>query len=264
MSDLLRTVINKCLPPGSAWKVAPDSDLDNLYDGAAENWEIIRLFLADLKNIRDPQKTSYLDDLELEFGVVDNGTLTEQERRDRLEPIMFNRDVTGTIDDMQAALDGSGFGMLVHNNDPPVDPSLFIDEDFYVYCAGDDAFCGNENAICGSAGGFLIVNGDITIQTPDFDILAGGQNAFCGNQLAICGSFIGTLSTPVLYDVPDNPGYWGLIFFIGGAATRDPVTDEITAIASVQIPIDRRDELIRLIVKNKPLHSWCGLIVEFV
>ena len=59
MSNLIRAIIDTLLPPGSAWRVAPDENLDQLYDGIAENWETIRLFLADLENTRNPKFTSF-------------------------------------------------------------------------------------------------------------------------------------------------------------------------------------------------------------
>ena len=45
---------------------------------------------------------------------------------------MFARGGTGTNPDLQTALNDAGFNLLVHDNDPAVDPAIFLDEDFQM------------------------------------------------------------------------------------------------------------------------------------
>lgn len=58
--------------------------------------------------------------------------------------------------------------------------------------------------------------------------------------------------------------WWSMIFFVGGNVVRDPVSDKITEIEFVDIPIQNRNTLRQLILKYKPLHSWAALAVNWV
>lgn len=233
MSDnLSKQVFNSLFPPGSIWIPIIDKDLDLLINGMATNSEEMRIVIDSLAFIRDPQKTPIIKDLEKEFGLTEDPSLTDQERRNRVLSAKTANKGDGTDDFMQTKLQESGFDLQVHQNEPPVDPSTILDDGFFVYCDGDDAFCGNENALCGQQSGQLIVNG--------------------------IAPFDSIFVSPVSSD------YWHLVFFIGGDVTRNAVTNEIEAIVSAQIPISRSSELIRLIVKYKPMHSWCGLMVDFI
>jgi hypothetical protein len=50
---------------------------------------------------------------------------------------------------------------------------------------------------------------------------------------------------------------------VGGAATRDG-GGVLTAIAPAEVPMSRKDELIKLIVKYKPMFTWATLTVDYV
>ena len=63
--------------------------------------------------------------------------------------------------------------------------------------------------------------------------------------------------------VPDDSDFWDFIFFVGGDATRDPVTHELTSIATVTLPIERRTEFEKLILKIKPVNTWGGIVIEY-
>ena len=235
----MRSVIDTIIPDGSAWAVAPGEDLDKLYDGIAENWEEIRLFLADLENTRNPTFTPFLSDLEREFGVLTNPNLTETQRRTQLKPIVYNRASNGSIDAMQQALDDAGFSVSVHSNDPAVDPALFV--------TTDD----------------LIVNGDIFKQTLIFTTLCGKPDSLCGRPEALCGANSGIQRDPILYVVPPNSDDWPLVFFVGGDATRDG-GGFLTNINTANVPAEQESQFKRIILKYKPIHSWAGLVVTYV
>ena len=167
MSDLMRAAIESILPPGAAWQPAPDGDLDKMFDGMAENWEIIRLFLEQLADVRNPKTTIFLEDLEKEFGVFSNETQTEAERRAILTPRVFARESNGSVDAMQAALDSAEFDVIVTENNPAVDPNFFLNQTYEMVCGGETAVCGNENAFIGTLPGELLVNGNIFIRKKD-------------------------------------------------------------------------------------------------
>lgn len=264
-----RPVIDVILPPGPQWVPTVDGDLDKLLDGISDNQIPIKEFLAQLAYTRSPGKTPILDDAEKEWGLIFNPDLTEPERRARLLSAKTSNKNDGTDTFIQEKLRLAGFDIYVHRNNPPVNPALFIYDAFLVVCGGsEDATCGETDAVCGSggAGGDLVVNGDLYINSLTYTTICGGsEDATCGEAGAICGGTTGDITRQlVTYPLPADSGYWPLVFFIGGPATRDPITDELTDIEFAEIPVSRRDEIVSLIVKYKPAHSWCGLLVELI
>ena len=219
-ADLMRAMIDAALPSGSIWRPAPDGDLDKLLDGTAENLETVRLFLAGIKDVRNPALTDYLDDLEREFGVLTNLSLTEAQRREQLHPLVYGRGGGGTIDDMQTALDNAGFNVTVYANDPAVDPSPFLNDNFQMVAGGGNAFAGNAGAFAARIGGELLVNGDIFKMSRIFTSVAGTLYAGAGHG---AGEYVDLLRSKVEYPVPADPADWPLVFFVGGAATFDSV-----------------------------------------
>lgn len=57
-------------------------------------------------------------------------------------------------------------------------------------------------------------------------------------------------------------GNWNLVFFVGGAVTRDS-GDRIIDIERVPIASNLRDSLRRIILRHKPLQTWGALVVNF-
>ena len=268
MSDSeYRPVIDALLPPGPLWVPEVDGDLDDLLNGISDNQIPIEEFLSNLAYTRIPEKTPLLDDAEKEWGLIFNPDLTEAERRARLLSAKTAHKNEGTDTFLQEKLRLAGFDVYVYRNDPPVNPALFIYDGFLVVCGGVEAICGEADAICGSggAGGALIVNGDLYLNELGYLIVSNGVESICGNAAAVCGANNGgIIRRLVTYPLPTESGYWPLVFFIGGLAIRDPITDELTSIEFAQISVSRRDEIVSLIVKYKPAHSWCGLLVELI
>jgi hypothetical protein len=260
MSDLMRSVIDTIWPRGSAWNPAPAEDLDKLLDGSAENWEIIRLYLKELSEIRNPATTPFLADLEKEFGVFTNPDLTEQQRRDQLTPVVYNRSSNGGLDNLQNALDVAGFDVQVHSNSPAVDPAIFLDQDFQMVAAGFNSYAGRSDAFAGKVGGELLVNGEIFTTRKIVTSVAG--NLYAGASHG-AGEYEDLERTEITYNIPTDPGDWPLVFFVGGDATRDG-SGALTEIQLADVPLIQEQAFKRIILKYKPIHSWAGLIINFV
>ena len=193
---------------------------------------------------------------------------TEAERRQRLKAVMFRRSELPTYDMLEEKLQDAGFDVQVHANSPAVDPNTFLAQNFNMTCGdllpgGNDAQCGEPEAYCAQVGGELLVNGEIFWQLPNYTCLCGEALALCGEAGASCGEYDGVTMFPLLYDVPAEAGYWPLIFFVGGEATRDPVTGELTSIDIAPVAIERRLEFRRIILRYKPMAAWAGLVVVY-
>lgn len=265
---LSRAIINVLMPEGAAWEPAAGDDYDLLFDGIAANSEVVMEFLDLLRYLRDPARTPILSDLENEFAVVPAPGSTEAERRERLATVMFRRNELPTYEVLEAKLQAAGFGVYVHANDPAVDPAIFLNQAFQMTCGdllpgGNDAQCGEAEAYCGRVGGELLVNGEFYEQFPNYTIMCDEALAQCGETYAQCGDYDSIVLQEIEYEIPADAGYWPLIFFVGGEATRDPVTNEITDIDIAPIPSERRQEFRRLILRYKPMFSWAGLIVVY-
>jgi len=266
--SLSRAVLNSLLPEGSFWTPAAGDDYDLLLEGIADNSESVYQVLKSLACIRCPETTTILDDLEKEYGIIPASLATEAERRSRLKAFIYRRAGTGAWDLLQSKLREAGFDdVYVHPNDPAVDPNIFLAQAFNMVCGdvlpgGNAAQCGEPEAICAQVGGELVVNGDLFVSVPNYINLAG-ENIGCGEGV-YCGDFDGYKSAlvDVTYQIPTDPNYWHLIFFVGGPATRDS-EGRLTEIEFYTLPIERRLEFRRTILKFKPMHSWGGLIVIY-
>lgn len=170
---------------------------------------------------------------------------------------------------IQDALQDAGYNVQIHENNPQVDPDNFISGDYACFCGGPNSVCGNDDAFCGRIGGSILANGFIPETSDLRDYLAvcdgdGVTPTCCGQTLAVCGYFEQFIVTEKTYTIPDDSDYWGYIFFIGGDATRDPVTHELTEIETIQISSALQIEFERLILKLKPAHTWVGMMVDYI
>jgi hypothetical protein len=279
-----RQIINALLPSGQFWEPETGGDYDNLLDGMAANWNGLTAFLSELAYLRDPARTPILSDLEREYGIIPVTLSTEAQRRERLASFMFRRTKAYTAEALQLKLRDAGFAdVFVHQNSPAVDPSFFLDESFSMTAGGtlpggNEAQAGEPEAICQSLGGSLLVNGEVLENTPAYTNQCSSSDAWnpshgiglddsplCGDDVYagdLDGYRVSSEKTD-LYEVPANPGYWPMVFFVGGPALRDPVTGALTQIQLYNVPSQRKSEFRRTILMFKPLGTWCGLVVTY-
>ena len=95
-------------------------------------------------------------------------------------------------------------------------------------------------------------------------MIAGGDVSFAGNDDAKAGRFDELIPTYYTFNIPENPGAWPFVFFVGASIVRDSITNEITDIETAEIPIERKSEFLSIILKYKPLHTWCAAIILYV
>jgi hypothetical protein len=264
--NLSRAIISALLPPGSIWEPEDGGNLDLLFDGMSDNLEAVREFVSNLSDIREPQKTIILTDLEKEFGITFNDSITEQTQRNRLYSAKYKKNSDGSSSHLQDRLRTAGFDVFVHINDPPIDPGLFLNSTFKTVCGNSAAICGAAGVICGTANSNkLLVNGNLIFHPGDlYQISCGSASAVSGAQGIVCGRFHQNTDTnDVTYALPSTSDYDHLVFFVGGDVTRDGVTGEIITISPAQLEASRRDEFESIILSYKPMHSWAGLVVEY-
>lgn len=174
--SLSRGSIDTMLPEGAAWSVAPGGDFDKLLDGVAEIEDETISEVNALANIRNPEKTTILSDLEKEYGIVTDNSLTETQRRALLKSLAYAPRSTASKTYLQERLHEAGFtDFFVYDNNPAVNPNRFITDSHSAVCGNEESVCGNETAYCSAyTGGEYVANGwgdDIlSARDPDDDI----------------------------------------------------------------------------------------------
>ena len=234
MATGMKAVLEALLPHGALWRPRPGGDFDRLLDGMGDNAQEVYDFLDALAHIRDPRRSELLADLEKEFGITTNEQLTEAIRRVALAAAVYAKPSPMSFDNLQDALRASGFeDIYVSPNDPAQDPDGYL--------------------------GVWVVNGPIyDNQAPAYIMQCGGERAYCGNGLALLGYFINIARTMREYDTPPEP-WWPLVFFVHGDSGAWPIEP---LIEPYECPHERYDDLVRLILKYKPMHSWGILIAD--
>lgn len=278
MSFITRALLDGLTPDGSAFRPAPGGALDLLYSGVADNWEAVRAAMQGLGAIRDPYATPVIMELEREFGIVTNTSMTLAQRQAVLAAAKFQRNQGGTAAALQAALDLAGFGaggsgLKVFGNSGGADPRNYVNGIPYLQAGATTAGyaqAGGGHAFAGisGGGGTLVVNGyQYGVNVPAYfgaGMTGVSGYGYAGNNLAFSGYYtqLGLGYYAVTYPVPADSGYWPLFFFLAPSATGYPGT--ITAMTYAQIPALRQQELLALICRYKPIHTWAIIMANWI
>jgi len=289
----MRHTLEAFLPPGPIWYPAPEGDFDDLLDGMGENAQRQYESFSDLRYVREPLFTPILKDLEKEYGILTQDNLSEEDRRSQLHSRVYARPGFG-LDYMQERIQAAGFDLVVQANDPAVDPALLLGNQYWTVAGGSPGVGGFPvqwagyytnpvgppiyESIAGyKAGGELLVNGKIfaplglapdpyAVQVPNYLCCAGFAGMVAGSRYAYAGYFLSMLRRPVEYPIPplEKAGYWPLIFFVAKSFSGwDQEPPDPRAVPG-DVPATRVPELKRIILRHKPLHTWCGLIINYI
>jgi hypothetical protein len=271
--SFMRQVHDALMPRGEAWTPAPGGKYDRLLDGFADNAQAVLDDLNSLAYIRNPRKIPFamLPDLEREYGITPDDTVPESDRREKLAVVRYSPRPLSRVAVLQAALDKAGFGIsgyglvVTPNGSPAADPWYIIDENFVltahefpsVYAAG------TVTAYAGERGGYYLVNSDIFDARPTYPGAGTDMVARDFPSKSCAGYYEGFSGPENEYTAPIPEPYWPFVAFAGGTVTRN-ADGSIASVATVTVPIGRRQELHRLILRLKPLHAWIGMCVVYV
>lgn len=230
MSDVvnMKAVFEALLPKGAAWEPIIDGDFDKLLSGIGDNAELMREFLKNLANIRDPKLTPILKDLEKEYGLVTNTQISESDRRNQLAAIKYAKRHKGTFDELQSVLQAAGFDVVIVPNYPAIDPNSVLLNTYAMHAGYDTSLAGYESApgvmesIACHQGGELIVNGNLYDQEYGYLIAAGSDIAYAGYDTAHAGffEFESMIKTLIQYVIPSEKATWPRVFFICKAVSQ--------------------------------------------
>lgn len=223
-------------------EINQDGDLSKLLDGLAEDYQSVYEEIQNIAHIRDPRRTGNLSDLEREYGIIPDFSLSESVRRQMLAHIVYQRPTTASWEYLQNALRDAGFtNLYVTENNPVVNPA-------------DVTIDSSE----------LLVNGRLyTSQEPAYYMAAGSDIAYAGHSRGYSGYYLSVNKTLKTYTIPTEINAhwtWRYVFWIGSASSGWPSSPTIVM---GQENSQRETQLKNLILKYKPSFTWCILCVEF-
>lgn len=227
IAQTLRTL----LPRARAWRAAVGTRLREYLDGLAGFGDDARTFADEVLEDYYPATTRRLDLWERQFGLPSTGT--DAVRRQR---VAAEWAATGgqSPDYLQGVVQSAGFPLYIHDwwsSGPapyvPYDPRDYTTQPTIgtVQCGEALAQCGEPDALC---------------------------NAFLANDPGYLVNDALTAAAPP--PVPADSTKWPFFVYWGAE-----VFGELA-----EIPIARRAELERLLLKLKPSHLWIVLMATFV
>jgi len=271
--SLFFRIFTHLLPRARAWRITVDKRLRELFDGLSGLGDDIRVFIDDAYDDLKPSTTRELDAWEEQFALRKNASLTEQQRRDRVDAAWK---ALGGQDPryLQDTLQSNGFDVYFHEWwEPGTEPAVgvkscvtprspltvlrreFTGTSLLIECGEANAACGEVDAECGNGlepVGYPLVN-KIFESIPDYFTLCGEAVAECGEDLATCGNFVEFTDALKEYIVPSDPAKWPYFLYIGGPTFGDVATIENS----------RRNEFEALCLGICPAQQWLGIIVQY-
>jgi len=236
-----KTILEALFPDSKLGGIDPEGDLSKLLDGLAEDYQDIYDELQLLANVRNPRLTGNLSDLEREYGIISDTSLSDATRRQMLAHIVYKRPTTASWKHLQNALEDAGFDLIVTQNNPVVDPSDVTVDSFE-----------------------LLVNGNLyTVQEPAYYLAAGSDIAYAGHSRGYSGYYLYFIKTLKEYVVPTEINAhwtWRYVFWVSGVASGWPSSPSVIM---GQANPQRETQLKNLILKYKPAFTWCILCVEY-
>jgi hypothetical protein len=223
-------IFQHLLPRAEAWKITTEKTLRKFFEGLAESYRDVRVYIDLVYEDLFPTSTRALDLWEQHFGLLRGPT--EQARRMNVDAAWK---ATGGQSPryIQDVLQAAGFDVYVHEwwdgTEPRVrrDPRLYTSPPAIgtVQCGEPLALCGEPSAVCD---GFLandpgyLVNETLTLRPPP--------------------------------PIPANDDFWPYFLYVGGEVFGTPAL----------IDASRKREFERLVLKICPAHLWIVLLVEYI
>lgn len=258
------------LPRGKAWSITINKRLRQLFEGLSNALINVKTFFDLIWLDIFPDTTREIETWEKQFGIIDNGTTSEADRRTRLDAAWKLYKVVSR-EQIEQALRDAGFDVYVHEwwipgteaaigvHAPatPRNPRTYLAGAAFA-CGETLAQCGEPEAQCGNTVtstvvGYPLVN-KITSHVRSISARCGEPGALCGEPAAQCGNFVSFEKKEKVYTVPTDPKYWPFFLYIGGQ----------TFGTAANIDTDKREELENLCLKICQTQNWLGMLINYV
>jgi hypothetical protein len=252
------------LPRSQAWRLPFGSKLRQWFEGLAGLGSDVREYADGVYANIFPSTTTELPEWEKQFGLY--GTGTDAERRSALDSAWKQR---GGQDPayLQRCIQAAGFTVWVHECWDPVAPFQQIN------CGDTLAQCGEVRAQCCNRGIRRFLRNPLAYTSqPQVGTVQCGNPAnvarpaappFCGEPAAMCSAILmndpgyfnnNTLNDAAPPPIASDPQYWAFFIYLGGQTFPSRAT----------VPLARKDEFIRLLLKLRPTQHWLVTLVDYV
>lgn len=262
-SDLIKESTKKLFPTGTAWAGVTDGDIGDQIDGLSGQIEQDRLLGQQIKNDFFPKTTEALEEWETIYSLTTTGTLTIDQRIERLEAI-YKEDPVSTIDGQNQYYALNQFNLVVRPLRNGEDPRDIVSENSgpSVFNRTGQQFNGVDVRFGNSEVGFvpfILTNGMHPDTVRIFKTLFGNKTVSepnIGSQFGFpqFGGVVGykNIERPSVR-LPDEEDNWGLIYVIEG------FNDEVGI-----VPLQRKADFFKTTFRIKPLFMWAIARVQFV
>lgn len=189
-------VLKALLPKGKFWEYKRDDTFDLMLKGSGAAFDNVIEDYDAMSKLRNPIETALFEDLEREFGIVSNSTVSEANRRATLNAIKYAKRGSGSYSYLQNMLRAAGFNVNVL----PMVP--WLNEDTELISMSFDF--GND----------IIVN-SVRYDTTYVNIGQLGETLFqLGEPSCMVGGDMRIYNTEHIQPVPTERWRWPFLFFI--------------------------------------------------
>jgi hypothetical protein len=228
--NTLRPYLDGLLPDSPLWHPTPGGDFDNFLEALSVIYTDRAERLRALSTIRLAAETSWLEELEKDYGLLTSAQqrLSEERRREILRAFQNAPGKAGKPEFLETLLRNAGFEVDVFQNSPPQDPSSLLGSSVGTACDYTTAYMDYIDALMGSFTPEILVNGDYihfvysSLARWDGDVYMDGENAFLDyyEEKEILDSDLVSI-----YDIPVER--WKYVFAIGiqGEGFNDWILD---------------------------------------
>lgn len=253
------------LPRSWALSIVVDKYLRKFFEGLTPFQEDFKLYIDKIFEDIDPEKTRELPKWEKQFQLSGSGI--ETERRQALAAA-WKAQGGQSPGYLQGILREAGFDVYVHEwwyYDGPTrktrNPNDYLDLIVFAPASvfGEpDAVFGEPDAVFGekiSGGGYVLVNkgpGE-SYRIPSAASCFGEPGAVFGEPDAVFGETTGLRFVPKTYSIPTDPTLYPYFVYVGGETFPD----------LADVPLPRRIELERMILKYFPEQLWVGMLINY-
>jgi len=229
------------LPRSRTWSLVAPKKLRFFFEGLTGFLQELLELFAKCYFDRFPETTTMIDEWESEFGLRYVPSLTEQQRRDRLDRAW--KPVENQSPSMiQKALQDNGFDVYVHEWwVPGTEPAVGVQA------------CATPRDPTAISGLVMLVNKIVTIKKI-FNAQLGNPSAQLGHPKATLGNYSGMSQTAKVYPVPTDSAEWPYIFYVGDSSFG----------TFADVPAERKEEFEELLLKISPAQQWIGLLINYV
>ena len=257
--------LSHILPKARAFRLSPITKRLTEWFQGLDNWALtVQDFVSYVFLDLWPASSRCVDLWENQFGLDSSSTLTDDERRSRLDAKW--KAVGGQSPRyIQDTLQNAGFDIYVHEwwvpgSNPPLarNPLELLENDetiFQTECGELLAECGEVDAYCGlvQGTGELIVNKIQETRTV-VTVLCGESLSECGEVDAMAGNFTDIISDFKQYVIPSDPSKFPYFIYFGAETFGQ----------NAIVYDDRQAELCDLLLSICPAHLWIGLFVNYI